>query len=710
MQTTTRITTAVAACMAAFALRGEVRTATPFADNMVLQRGVAVPVWGTAAPGERVTVEFAGQRKSAAASAKGTWAVKLDPMSASKENRVMKVSGTSNTEEIRNVLVGEVWFASGQSNMDCPIWGWNPHYRDRKGAMMTGMMRRPYIRFSRTPLQWSATPKRDYKAKWWDYSPESFKSCGDMPSAVAFYYALELYGALEIPVGFIDSSWGGTNIDAWTPRSGYENHPLLAETASFPVTDKWDDSMRKGVISWANQQPTALWNGMVAAFAPFAIKGFIWYQGCHNAGEAGLYCEKMHALYDGWSKEFRNPGLKLYFVQLAPFGQSWYDIQLAQRKFAAEEKNAALIVTCDIGNVSDIHPNDKETVGQRLALHALRRDYGFEGLVDDAPEVKSWKVNGSGEFEIEFSDARRLYVYDPDWKQLKGFEIAGADGRFREAKVMNKVDPEGQVHGGTLRVAAEGVDKPRRLRYLYRHPYRGALYSVDSALPVGPFELDAREPMDGRKSLAKMGDALKIKELAGFRKLFVHDIPDGWKSAKDAGYSFDGTSKAGRFSRVAYVLELEDDKGSVDWVVATMDAFSQSPAELGVPAVSRASFQRKAVNLTVRTNRLGLDDRDASDGGFVEFTFRNYSGGCAFGGIGGDGGAYDFNDTLADDGGYGCLQIHDWKTRETILAYNRFEGGVPDVGIGTNRDGQPDWTFTGNAGDYRARRLTVLVK
>ncbi len=563
---------------AAFGAFAEPRTATPFADNMVLQRGVKVPVWGSADPGERVTVQFAGQRKTTTAKSNGSWSVRLDPMEASSEGRELVVTGATSSEKLSNILVGEVWFASGQSNMDCPIWGGNPHYRDRKGAMMISLAKRPLVRFSRTPLNWSAKPRLDWKARWWDFSPESFAKCGDRPSAVAFYYALSLHDALGVPVGFVDSSWGGTNIDAWTPRSGYDGKPSLSDVAAFRVTKDWDDSMKKGVISWANQQPTVLWNGMVAAFAPMAMKGFIWYQGCHNAGEASLYRDKMHALYDGWAKEFANPGLKLYFVQLAPFGASWYDIQLAQAMFAREEKNAALVTTCDIGNVSDIHPNDKETVGQRLALHALRRDYGFDWIVDDAPEVKDWKINGRGQFEISFSDAKAMYVYNPDWKELSGFEIAGADGRFREAKLANKVSGDGVVEGSTLLVEAEGVEKPRRLRYLHNHPFRGALFSYESSLPVGPFELDARDPMDGRKTLAKLGDALKIKELAGYRKVLVADIPGSWKSMRDEGYSFDETAKAGKFGKVAYVLELEDDRGNVDWVMVSVDAFTADAA------------------------------------------------------------------------------------------------------------------------------------
>ena len=151
-----------------------VATGTPFADNMVLQRGVAVPVWGTAAPGEPVKVEFAGQSKTVKADAAGLWRVSLDPMSASSENRTMKVFGAEGGEEIKNVLVGEVWFASGQSNMECPIWGANPRYRDGKGGVMVQMTHRPLVRYAKNDRACSAEPEYGWKAEWRDFSPESF--------------------------------------------------------------------------------------------------------------------------------------------------------------------------------------------------------------------------------------------------------------------------------------------------------------------------------------------------------------------------------------------------------------------------------------------------------------------------------------------------------------------------------------------------------
>ncbi|MBQ7188341.1 MAG: hypothetical protein IJR99_02895 [Kiritimatiellae bacterium] len=681
---------AAASSLLAFVSVAAVKTATPFADNMVLQRDRPVPVWGTASPGEKVTVFFAGQTKTATADAKGAWRVALDAMPASKESRTLKVTGTTDGEELKNVLVGEVWFASGQSNMECPIWGHSPRYRDAKGAIMTAVTRRPFIRYAKNGRNCSRTPRYDWKAVWRDYSPESFQATfGYNLSAVAFYYALELYSALEIPVGIIDSSWGGTRIEPWTPASAFETAPVLPEKVGSGT-------------------PTSLWNGMVAAWAPFAIRGFIWYQGCANAGDGLSYSTKMHRLYDGWAKEFENPNLKLYFVQLAPFSRSWFSVQMGQAKFAAEEKNAAIVTTCDIGNPWDIHPNDKETVAKRLALHALKRDYGFKYFIDDSPTLKNWKIDGN-KFVLSFDNAKSWYAYNADRSSAVGFEIAGRDGKFVPAKIENS-GANMTLKGSDLVISASGVAEPRRLRYLYSKPWIGSLYSFESGLPLGPFEIDARDPSEGRRGpAAKLGDALKIPELEGFRAVLAADIP----MSRFAGYSLDKSADAGAFSRVAYVLELERADGSVDWAVAAMDAFTNDVAKLGVPAASKAFIQQKVSNLVVRSNRECVKEGPAPAGGIIEFFNTNYGQKKGLRDASGSDAIYDSNDsaTPSDKPGYGCMQVHDAATGATIFAYNRFNDGSPDIGIGNNVEGEnPDWTFMGNASDYRARRLTILVK
>ena len=503
----------VVSCLASLVLSASARVelATPFADGMVLQRGREVPVWGKAEPGRKVTVSFADATVATIAGSCGRWTVKLPAMEASKESRVLTVTESEigwlwdsdqETVELKDVLVGEVWMCAGQSNTDCPIWGKSPRYRDGWGAMTLSSVNKPFVRLVKTPLVASVEPRYGYKAEWMKMTPEmleAWKKGGRMPSAMGYYYALELANALDIPIGLVDSSWGGTNIDAWTPRSGYEGLTGLDAERDWKIIPQkdWKDEMKKGPIRGWIQQPSALWNGMVAAYAPMACRGFIWYQGCHNASEYQRYANKMHALYNGWAKEFSNPDLKLYFVQLAPWGNdNIASIQMAQATFAAEEKNAAMAVINDVGNLRDIHPNDKRTVAKRLSLHALRRDYGWTSVRDNSPTIKSWKVDGE-KFVLSFDDADGWYVYNPDRSLDVGFEVCGADGVWKPAEILNfvvekardgKPQRRGTVDGKDLLVASKDVKAPVKLRYLHSRPWFGALYN-DACLPLGAFEV-----------------------------------------------------------------------------------------------------------------------------------------------------------------------------------------------------------------------------
>lgn len=506
---------AVGAIAAAFAVKAEIKLAAPFADGMVLQRGREVPVWGKAEPGRKVTVAFGDAEVATIACAKGCWKVALPAMEASKESRTLTVTESEigwlwdselSSVEVKDVLVGEVWMCSGQSNTDCPIWSpGGVRYRDGQGALALQMTMKPFVRYVKTPRAWDAEPKKDVEVKWMKATPEMFELCrkgARMPSAMGYYFALELANSLDIPVGLVDSSVGGTNIDSWTPKSGYAGISGLDGERDWKTVGakEWKDSMRKGPVSGGIQQPRALWNGMVAAYVPMACRGFIWYQGCHNNAEADRYCAKMHALYKGWKTEFKNPDLKLYFVELAPYKCSWFNIHKSQAKFAAEEPNAGMVSICDVGNISDIHPNDKRTVGKRLAALALKRDYGFTALRADCPTFKSAKAEGA-KMILSFNDVESWYVYNTTiGDPAVGFELAGADGAFKPAKLDNiamakgrdgKPTFRGVVNGKDLVLVADGVAAPKKVRYLYQAPYCGSLFN-ESSLPLGSFEAEVK--------------------------------------------------------------------------------------------------------------------------------------------------------------------------------------------------------------------------
>ena len=486
-----------ASLLAVLSVQAKVKLAAPFADGMVLQREMPVRVWGTADAGEKIRIVFGDMSVDAVADASGKWMAELPPMAACKTGRTLAV----NDVRVSDVLVGEVWMCAGQSNTACPIWGPGPRYRDAWGSMMLMTTDKPFVRLVKTPRMMALEPKLDVKVEWMKMTPVLWDCCKagkPMPSAMGYYYALELANALDIPVGIVDSSWGGTNVDTWTPRSGYKGISGLETERDWKMVpqEEWQPSMAKGPITAAHKQTSALWNGMVAAYAPMSVRGLIWYQGCSNSSEPHRYAAKMQALYNGWATEFRNPDLSLYFVQLAPWGfKDIALIQEAQAKFAATEKNAAMAVINDVGNLHDIHPNDKRTVAKRLSLHALKRNYGWKNVQNESPTLKSWRIEG-GKFILSFNDAEGFYVYNPDRSLTTGFEICGADGVWKPAKISNfkasfnkgKKRYNGPVDGKELVVEAEGVAEPKKLRYLYSAPWFGSLYA-ESGLPVGAFHI-----------------------------------------------------------------------------------------------------------------------------------------------------------------------------------------------------------------------------
>ena len=500
----------------------EIKMGAPFTDGAVLQRGRVVPVWGKIISSEdaprHVTVMFAGQTKTAEVGTNGEWKVFLDPMEASKESRTMTVEarGTGNGEqvsgngerlEIKDVLVGEVWFASGQSNMECPIWGSSTRYRDMKGGFMTMMTRLPNIRYVKCFRTWSVEPK-EISAVWRKFMPEDLQQFNSINtgvggrksedislSAIAFYYARELYLALDVPIGIIDASWGGSNIDAWTPRCGYDDcDESIRKTAEYQVRKPAPN--KQYPITESRQQPTVIYNGMVAAFAPMAMRGLIWSQGCHNWKESELYCAKLHALYNGWCREFKNPKLSFYLVQPSPWIHNWLGICMAQTEFCAEEKNAAIAVTADAGNFWDIHPNDKEIVAKRLVLHALKRDYGFDIPEVDSPVAKLVSFK-EGKAIVSFDHVKDWYVYAKDHSRKPAFELASEDGEWHGAQIENfrkKTSKEGKevdtdyIDGPDIVLSSEAVPSPIRVRYMGKPRTSGTLYN-EAALPLGPFEM-----------------------------------------------------------------------------------------------------------------------------------------------------------------------------------------------------------------------------
>ncbi len=697
-----------------------------FGNDMVLQQGQPVPVWGWADPSEKVTVAFAGQKKETTAKADGTWQLTLDALKASDQPAVFTVTA-SNAIELQNVVVGEVWFCSGQSNMEWIMRNIDNAEQEIASANF------PLIRHFKAPKNFKPVPESDINANWEVTTPEGI---GD-ESAVAFLFGRRLHQALKIPVGLINCSWGGTRIEPWTPPCGFAGLPELAGIKERVDTADPKSDLHKKVLAdyvaamqaWIadaqiktaagqpvgaspafpsnltfpteqgrHQEPTVLFNGMVAGLVPFAIKGAIWYQGCSNNGEGMLYLEKTKALVNGWRAVWGQGDFPYYLVQLAPYTYGGNPAALAgiweaQAAVPAAITNSGYTVINDVGNVKDIHPRNKQDVGLRMANQALNRTYGHKDVRWEGPVFKSFAVEGP-KLRIAFDFADGLKTRDgkaPTW-----FELCGPDGLFKPADAV--------IEGATVVLSSAGVTAPMAMRFAWDQLAEPNLVN-GLGLPAGAFRC-------GNKPA--LGGVLSLPELTGFRKVYEIDLPANPNfGAAAPTYETDASAGAGAFSQVAYVLQLQDNAGSIRYVFASMDAFAKDAKRLGIPyAKSGIRHQAKVSNLTVRSNVEGVPTLDNSDGGNIEFWDANYGNPNGLGLPGADGRKYDFDDQAAGDGGYGSMQIHAWKNKVTLFAFNNFNGGgACDIGIGNNAGGEhPDYTFMGNGGAYATRRLTVFVK
>ena len=461
-----------------------VSLAAPFRDGCVLQRDRPVAVWGTAASGEEVRVRFAGQDVRTAADKDGKWKVTLSPMASSREGRILQ----ANDVQIRDVLVGEVWLAAGQSNMAFALYSDGPRNCDRNAGLVAQLTRREGLRLARVPARKSDVPLADADVRWFKAVPENLFG-GRAFSAVGFYFGKTLEEALDVPVGIVETSVGATSIDSWIPKD---------EFAAFAPSKR------------AGNEPQIYFNGMAAAVLPYTARGFIWYQGERNSDpiEWPQYTAKLHALLDGWRRVSGNPDLTMRFVQLAPWGRETVpETQCQQAQFVAEEPAAKMCVVNDVANLHDIHPNDKEPVGRRLAALALKHDYGWD-IVADSPAVTGWR-SADGKARLSVACAKRLYVCHPDWMYRTdtkrtselGFELSGADGVWKPAEILNlrrtvtSRDPltaqetsefRGELEGGEIVLRADGVPSPVAVRYLFKRPWRGSVYN-EAGLPMGAF-------------------------------------------------------------------------------------------------------------------------------------------------------------------------------------------------------------------------------
>ena len=482
-------------------------------SNMVLQRDMQAPIWGWASAGEEISVTLSTEAEgvepisttTAVADAEGNWRTELPAMAAGGPY-TLRVKG-SNTLELTNVLFGEVWVCSGQSNMQWPVSA----SKDSEAEIAAGMY--PKIRLFYVPRVPSGLLQQDVAADWYETTPETIPNF----SAVAYYFGRKLYKNLDVPIGLINTSWGGTRIEPWTPPVGLDAVPAL-ESISKEVQDvqanyreqlpekmrdieAWIAETRKALETGAHLtqmpnnthplahqgRPTALYNGMVHPILPYAIRGALWYQGESNLRDGMLYHEKMKALINGWREVWGQGDFPFYFVQLAPFNYGGRDAspfflpQIWEAQAATLAlPNTGMAVITDIGNLRDIHPRNKQEVGRRLALWALAKTYGREDVTHSGPLYKSMAVEGNA-IRLTF-DAVGSGLMAQDEKPLTWFEIAGEDKQFVEAQAT--------IDGDTIIVSSEAVAKPVAARFGW-HQSAEPNFVNKEGLPASPFRTDS---------------------------------------------------------------------------------------------------------------------------------------------------------------------------------------------------------------------------
>ena len=498
---------ALLACLP-HSLRAEVQLASPFTSHMVLQRDTKVPVWGIAAPGETITVAFAGQKVKTVADASGHWLLRLHSLKVSAGGRTFTVTGSQTAQplELTDVLVGEVWLASGQSNMDFSM--------SKKVKYFAGVTNEeqeiaaanyPLIRmFTGTAVK-ACTPQATVGGEWKVCSPETAPAF----SAVAYFFARDLQRQIKIPIGIITLAYGASTAEAWIRREALTNDPALK-----PMVDHFDAAViafrtnpppvvaapRSEDVSATNAAPagrrrnvvrdpiqdqhnaTVLFNGMINPVVPFAIRGVIWYQGeSIVGGTAGraLYPRVQATLVRDWRRLWGEGDFPFYIVQLA--GQQAESNSPLVREAQATIltlPHTGMAVTSDIGEAKNVHPKNKQDVGDRLARLALANVYDCD-VEFSGPAYQSMKIKGST-IELKFSHADGLMARNGS---LDGFVIAGADQKF--------VPATAQIDGHKVIVSSPAVSAPVAVRYAWMNfPASCNLYNA-AGLPAVPFRTDA---------------------------------------------------------------------------------------------------------------------------------------------------------------------------------------------------------------------------
>lgn len=486
----------------------DVKLPAIFSNHMVLQQGMNDRVWGTAEPDEEITVTIAGQTKSAKAGADCKWSLTLDPL-ATGGPHIMTIKGR-NEITFDDVLVGEVWLCSGQSNMGWEVQSANDADLESLAAKFAD------LRLISVPQVGTQEPQSDFKGQWETCSPEAARRF----SAVGYFFGRQLQQTLGVPVGLIDDAWGGSACEAWVRRD-----LLAAESRYQPLLARWEELEKRfpddkaayeaKLADWklavekakqdgttppqrpggdpegamrGNHRPANIYNGVLKPTIGYGMRGAIWYQGESNAGRAYEYRELFPLMISSWRQEWGIGDFPFYWVQLADFmaekpepgDSAWAELREAQTMTMDRLPNTGQAVIIDLGEARDIHPRNKQDVAKRLARWALARDYGVQ-VPYHSPQYKSLE-KADGKIVLTFDHVGEQGLRAFDVPELRGFAIAGDDKKFvwAQAKIVGK---------DKIEVSSDAVKDPVAVRYAWADNPVCNVYSRDG-LPLTPFRTD----------------------------------------------------------------------------------------------------------------------------------------------------------------------------------------------------------------------------
>jgi sialate O-acetylesterase len=487
----------------AAAAPAEITLPSIISDNMVLQADTDAPLWGKAEPNSTITISCSWNHKTVKTTAdwQGKWSAKIKTPKKGEKLSITLANGKE-TKTISNILIGDVWLCSGQSNMELKLKASADADSELPNANL------PSIRLFSVEGTPSEIPLYDCKGKWVECSSVT---AADF-SAVGYYFGKEIHQKIKIPIGLIDSSSGGSTAQAWMSKQTLQNDPILNkflvddanhqahkefyEKQYAPAYRKWRDDVMKAVAEHkpapkqpilpneirVKYRPCLVYNAMIHPIVPFAIKGVIWYQGESNRESSNVYDKLFQTLITSWRSEWKQGDFPFYYVQLPAYGKidpnnaRWVLIRQAQLKTLDAVPNTGMAVTIDVGEPNDIHPKNKKPVGHRLALWALAKTYGVKDIIYSGPLYNSMKIE-SDKIKISFKYAKSG-LKTPNNEPLKGFTIAGEDGIF--------VDANAKIEGSNVVVWSEQIKKPKNVRYGWADWIICNLYN-NADLPASPF-------------------------------------------------------------------------------------------------------------------------------------------------------------------------------------------------------------------------------